>query len=268
MKITREVGGRFFLFSLVIVLLGGCAGPRTHVKADAIPRDEPFHQHANPESYVVLGKRYFVMQSNNGYAERGIASWYGKQFHGNRTSTGERYDMYEMTAAHKTLRIPSYVRVTNLKNGRSVVVRVNDRGPFHQNRIIDLSYAAAEKLDMTREGTALVEVRVVNAGPAKNAARTPPVAVSAPEKDWRDQSHLHNRIFVQVGAFASRKNAEQLFDRLLQGRFRDVQIVSTEDPNRILHRVRIGPLSNVTATDEIVARLEGLGYMEYQIVIE
>ena len=257
-----------FLFLFLFVLLAGCGGPRVHVKADAVPHDEPYHRHANPESYVILGKRYFVMQGNNGYAERGIASWYGKKFHGKRTSMGERYDMYEMTAAHKTLRIPAYVRVTNLSNGKSVVVRVNDRGPFHQNRIIDLSYAAAQKLDMINTGTALVEVRIVNTGRPNESAPRVAGNVPAVNKDWRDQSHLRNRIFVQVGAFALRQNAEQLFNRLLQARFRDVQIVNTQDKNRLLHRVRIGPLHDVDATDVVVAQLESLGYADYQIVIE
>jgi rare lipoprotein A len=128
---------------------------------DAIPRFEPRSLYGNPPFYDVFGKRYFVMPSSVGYVERGVASWYGPGFHKVRTSMGETYDMYGMTAAHKTLPLPAYVRVTNLQNGRSCVVRVNDRGPFVGNRIIDLSYTAAAKLDMLRNGTAMVEVRVL-----------------------------------------------------------------------------------------------------------
>jgi rare lipoprotein A len=128
---------------------------------DAIPRFEPRSIYGNPPSYEVFGKRYYVMASSVDYVERGVASWYGPGFHKELTSTREPYDMYGMTAAHKTLPLPAYVRVTNLQNGRSIVVRVNDRGPFVGNRIIDLSYTAAAKLDMLRDGTAMVEVRTL-----------------------------------------------------------------------------------------------------------
>ena len=128
---------------------------------DAIPRAEPRAIYGNPPSYEVFGKRYYVMASSVGYVERGVASWYGPGFHKELTSVREPYDMYGMTAAHKTLPLPAYVRVTNLQNGRSCVVRVNDRGPFVGNRIIDLSYTAAAKLDMLRDGTAMVEVRAL-----------------------------------------------------------------------------------------------------------
>jgi rare lipoprotein A len=129
---------------------------------DAIPHIEPRARNGNPPFYDVFGKRYYVLSSSVGYWERGVASWYGPGFHKVRTSTGEIYNMYGMTAAHKTLPLPAYVRVTNLQNGRSVVVRVNDRGPFVGNRIIDLSYSAAAKLDMLRNGTAMVDVRSID----------------------------------------------------------------------------------------------------------
>jgi len=136
--------------------------PASNSVPDAIPRIEPRARYGNPPFYDVFGKRYYVLSSSVGYWERGVASWYGPGFHKVRTSTGEPYDMYGMTAAHKTLPLPAYVRVTNLQNGRSIVVRVNDRGPFVGNRIIDLSYTAAAKLDMLRNGTALVEVRAID----------------------------------------------------------------------------------------------------------
>jgi len=128
--------------------------------ADAKPRIEPLQSRAN-EAYAALGRRYVPYRSLHPYRERGIASWYGRQFHGKLTSSGERYDMYAMTAAHTILPIPSYARVTNLANGRSVVVRINDRGPFHRDRIIDLSYAAAYKLGYVKAGSARVEVEAI-----------------------------------------------------------------------------------------------------------
>ena len=151
---------------------------------DAIPRLEPRARYGNPPFYDVFGKRYYVLSSSVGYWERGVASWYGPGFHKERTSTGELYDMYGMTAAHKTLPLPAYVRVTNLQNGRSIVVRVNDRGPFVGNRIIDLSYTAAAKLDMLRNGTAMVEVRAIDPSvpplPPVVTASTIPAASTSP----------------------------------------------------------------------------------------
>lgn len=260
--------GRYLVSAISLLMLSGCGGPRSFVQADAVPRNEPLSAYGNPESYVVLGKRYFVMSNSRGYVEQGIASWYGKKFHGRRTSNGEKYDMYAMTAAHKTLPLPTYVRVTNLSNGRSTVVRVNDRGPFHQNRVIDLSYAAAQKLDMVHSGTALVEVRAVGETQDRILTVAEGKLPDGVAVDWRDQSHLRNRIYIQVGAFASRNNADQLLDRLLQARFTGVQILDIIEREKSLHRVRIGPLHSVSATDDVVARLEGLGFSEYQVVIE
>jgi rare lipoprotein A len=149
------------------------APPAYETVPDAIPRFEPRSLYGNPPFYDVFGKRYYVMASSVGYVERGVASWYGPGFHKVRTSMGEIYDMYGMTAAHKSLPLPAYVRVTNLENGRSCVVRINDRGPFVGNRIIDLSYTAAAKLDMLRNGTAMVEIRVLQpADPAGNTHLT------------------------------------------------------------------------------------------------
>ena len=169
-----------WLVGLIVGLISGCGGslkrdgpPREAVDVsripDAVPRVEPKSRYGNPDSYEVFGKRYYPLQSSRGYRERGVASWYGQKFHGRRTSSGETYNMHAMTAAHKTLPLPSYVQVTNLRNSRRVVVRVNDRGPFHPNRIIDLSHTAAAKLRMLGKGTALVEVRAIdptNPGPS------------------------------------------------------------------------------------------------------
>jgi rare lipoprotein A len=266
---VRSCFGGYALL-LAMLLLASCAtvdGPPAGARAplpprelpDAVPRTEPPANRGNPESYVVLGKRYFVLPDNEGYVERGIASWYGTKFHGHNTSNGERYNMYEMTAAHKTLRLPAYVRVTNLRNGKQVTVRVNDRGPFHESRLIDLSYAAAQKLDMLGEGTALVEVAVVQSdGTVAEATDR--------ARGWHDESHLQNRIYVQVGAFTVLDNAERLLERLRQEHFDNVQIL--QEPNRALHRVRIGPLSTVLATDQVVDRLQKIGLAEHQVVVE
>lgn len=165
------------LIALLLLGLTGCGSSPKRVAdgdgapssgipdlADAVVREEAPSRYGNPPSYVVFGKRYYTMKSAAGYRERGIASWYGTKFHGRRTSSGERYDMYRMTAAHKSLPLPTYVEVRNLGNGRTVVLRVNDRGPFHDGRVIDLSYAAALKLDIVRTGTGLVEVRALSPG--------------------------------------------------------------------------------------------------------
>ncbi len=183
---------RAAMLLLAAAILGGCASSPPPVQdraptnagkrdfsriPDAVPRAEPKSRGGNPASYVVLGKRYQVLDSSEGFVQRGVASWYGSKFHGRLTSNGEVYDMYQMTAAHKTLPIPTYVQVTNLFTNRSVVVRVNDRGPFHDDRIIDLSYAAARKLGITGDGTALVEVRAID--PTRPEPR-PVLAVEAP----------------------------------------------------------------------------------------
>jgi peptidoglycan lytic transglycosylase len=146
---------------------------------DAVPRDEPFHKFAN-RPYTVFGQTYVPVLNKEGFKQRGIASWYGKKFHGNKTASGEVYDMFAMTAAHPTLPIPSYARVTNLRSGETVVVRVNDRGPFHSNRIIDLSYAAAARIGIASPGSGMVEVERVFAGrvappPVVQVAAAPPV---------------------------------------------------------------------------------------------
>ncbi len=180
--------------SALILLAGlsGCASPgdrriddvgdeipaRIARIPDAVPRVEPLSKCGNAPSYVVFGKRYYTKPNSRGYVERGLASWYGAPFHGRKTSSGEIYDMHGMSAAHKTLPLPTYARVTNLENGRSVVVRINDRGPFHGPRLIDLSHTAAVKLGVVKTGTAMVEVRAIDAArPASDpgpflAART------------------------------------------------------------------------------------------------
>jgi rare lipoprotein A len=218
---------------------------------DPVPRAEPRSARGNPPFYEVMGKRYFVMADSAGYVERGIASWYGPGFHAASTSNGERYDMYAMTAAHKTLPLPCYVQVTNLKNGKSVVVRVNDRGPFKEGRIIDLSYTAAAKLDMLKDGTTFVEVRALT-----------------PETNERPAPATASDLFVQAGAFSSEANAASLLERL---RAQGVQngFVRRDDVNgRALYRVRIGPLPNVDEFDRLVAQLKSLGLADARLAAD
>jgi rare lipoprotein A len=213
---------------------------------DAVPRIEPRGRNGNPPFYDVLGHRYTLLATPEGYAERGVASWYGPGFHGVSTALGERYDMYAMTAAHKTLPIPCYARVTNLANGRSVVVRINDRGPFVANRLIDLSYAAAARLDMLRLGTAMVEVRVITPGDPRSealnrATQTPPPT-----------------LYVQAGAFAVATHAQGLLHRLQRAGLGN-SFVLPPPPGGHLYRVRVGPVASVADFDAMAARLARLG---------
>jgi rare lipoprotein A len=225
---------------------------------DAVPRSEPRARNGNPPFYDVFGKRYYVLSSSVGYWERGVASWYGPGFHKVRTSTGEPYDMYGMTAAHRTLPLPAYVRVTNLQNGRSVVVRVNDRGPFVGNRIIDLSYTAAAKLDMLRNGTAMVEIRTLDpAAPPAAAEGVAPVA-EAPAP----------ALFVQAGAFADPANAERLAARLRGGSYGKVFVRDDQIAGRRMYRVRIGPVADVAEFDRVVAALERAGIGDAHLALD
>jgi rare lipoprotein A len=224
-----------------------------------VPRIEPRSRNGNPPFYDVFGKRYFVLSSSVGYVERGVASWYGPGFHKVQTSSGEPYDMYGMTAAHKTLPLPAYVRVTNLQNGRSVVVRVNDRGPFVGNRIIDLSYSAASKLDMLRNGTAMVEVRSLDAAPQTDlpAAAESLAAVPVP-----------GSLFIQAGAFSDPKNAERLAEKLRAGEYGKVFVRDNEIAGRRMYRVRIGPVPDVAEFDRIVAALEQAGIHDAHLALD
>lgn len=231
-----------------------------HTVKNAVPRREPLSRGGN-KPYSVFGKRYTPMKSAAGYRERGIASWYGKKFHGRRTSNGETYNMYTMSAAHKTLPLPSYVRVTNLKNGRSVIARVNDRGPFLHNRIIDLSYTAATQLGIVATGTGLVEVKAVD---VDNYQPDPaPVAQLASTA----KTSGNNRIYLQLGAFSDVNNAYRLQARL-ESAVNNVIIVKGDANGRSIHRVRVGPLNDVSAVDRIASRIRSLGIYNSHVVIE
>lgn len=221
---------------------------------NAIPKDEPRSKYGNPENYKVLGKRYYTLTSSHGYQEKGIASWYGSKFHGRRTSSGEIYDMYAMTAAHKTLPLPTYVEVTNLSNGRRVIVKVNDRGPFHEDRLIDLSYSAAKQLGIVSHGTGMVEIRAITVGekPVNIVAKTPLPSTSLPS------------LYLQVGAFSTSTSAQQ-FKKKLQTQIDETVLIKSDGK---LYRVRVGPLANVESGDSLANRLLDLGFNHAHIVVE
>ncbi len=302
---SPDISGIFcVIFLILTMLLPGCASKRGraptqatryHQRADsapsklqvpkniqkipdAVPQVEPKSKYGNPPSYVVFSKKYHVLSSSTGYKSSGMASWYGTKFHGYRTSSGELYDMYKMTAAHKTLPLPTYVQVKNLDNGKKVIVKVNDRGPFHSNRLLDLSYAAAAKLDILRKGTGRIEVTAIDprklspknyilakkqpkqkaiakqnvqrertlalnkANTATPSKKSTPIATSI---NTNNESSTIYR-YLQVGAFNNKANAESLRKKILQlsGPNLQVHIQTSSNNNASIFRVRIGPIDN------------------------
>ena len=241
---------------------------------DAVPKLEPRSKRGNPESYRVRGKRYYVKESSRGYKAKGVASWYGTKFHGRETSSGEIYDMYKMTAAHKTLPIPTYVKVTNLENQRSVIVRVNDRGPFHDGRIIDLSYAAAKKLRIAGNGTARVEVAAINhatSSRSRSDLEITPIGTSNPPAiQHRPQtSHQPNTYYLQVGAYSDKANAEKALTRLIMDSTYPAHISAvTNTANKTLYRVRLGPYQNREHLQSIQLQLLESGFHKTHIVAD
>jgi rare lipoprotein A len=234
---------------------GDSAPPNLEQTPDAVPRNEPLHRFAN-RPYEVFGRQYIPVAQAAGFRQRGLASWYGRRYHGQRTSSGEPYDMYAMTAAHPTLPIPSYVRVTSVANGRSVVVRVNDRGPFHAERIIDLSYTAALKLGYIDAGSTLVDVETVQAGSVTTARAAaapaeprPVTRVAPPDASEPKGSYL------QLGAFSARDNAESFRARV----YRDlpwlndvIHVVGSAGP----FRLHLGPYSSADDARRIADRIQ------------
>ena len=293
---------------VLMVLLAACAGggrreePVAATRTSTVPSGaEPRSDRGNPPFYDVLGKRYHVLPTSAGYRARGVASWYGPDFHGLSTSSGEQYDMNAMTAAHTTLPLPTWVEVTNLENGKSVIVKVNDRGPFVDDRLIDLSYAAATRLDMVRNGTARVEVRavatpydapVVAAAPPVQVAAVPPTSAPPAATGRRvivptapgapppmaasvlglpsvsAAPSLQSRMFVQAGAFAERDNAVRLAARLTADGFGNTFIVSDGRRGHALHRVRLGPIQDSAEFDRVKARLLAAGVANPQLVVD
>ena len=258
---------------LLIVSLAACAGhapqpsasaPSAVAGAPGVPSAvPPRSDRGNPPFYEVLGKRYHVLPTSAGYVQRGIASWYGRDFHGLATSSGETYDMNAMTAAHTTLPLPTWVEVTNLVNGKRVIVKVNDRGPFVDNRLIDLSFAAATALDMVGTGTTRVEVRAVAPPPDAFRAATP-VSAAAPPPSAPGASV--ERMYLQVGAFAQQENAERLVARLRASGFSNPTLVTQPDDGRRLHRVWLGPVRDSVEYDALDARLRTIGVSNARLV--
>lgn len=229
---------------------------------DAVPRHEKKSRGGN-KNYRVNGKSYRVLNSSNGYKQRGVASWYGKKFHGHRTSNGEIYDMYKMSAAHKSLPLPTFVRVTHLKNGKSVILRVNDRGPFHRNRLIDLSYVAAKKLGITATGTGLVEIEAIIPGQyrAKNKSRTIGHGRNKVRRSKKTDtkfsqvtSDSNYQVYLQVGAFSQHQNAESLKNRI--GNLSLSYTAKVEfDNHKKLYKVKLGPFASIDAADSVSEEL-------------
>ncbi|MCS5707871.1 septal ring lytic transglycosylase RlpA family protein [Candidatus Berkiella cookevillensis] len=251
---------------------------------DARPKVEPFSKYGNPRSYEVFGQKYHVMASNKDYQAKGIASWYGRKFHGKRTSSGEPYDMFAMTAAHKTLPIPTYAKVKNLKNGKEIIVKINDRGPFADDRILDLSYAAAKKLGVYDSGTAMVQVTAIDAhsfykkssstvaSSATNKASTTAISTAAasstPSKTTTavasassSSSGAQKPVYIQLGAFKSKENADKLAAQANQitNKWEQVMIsVLSPITNSPLYKVRVGPIVDLELAENVKNELAQL----------
>jgi len=259
----------FLLCFFSLVLISGCTSQHsiqtqdsapTDIPAnilaipDAVPRYEPYSKSANPKSYTVLGKKYFVLRNGKGYQKQGIASWYGKKFHGRKTANGETYNMFAMTAAHKTLPLPCYVRVTNLKNKRSVILRVNDRGPFHSGRIIDLSYTAAVKLGIQKNGTGFVEVSTLM--PGQNLSST------------NDSANPEEIIYLQAGAFNNEANAIELKNKILAFHNVNYRIQMTNHQSQTIYKLLLGPIISVAQADKMSLQLTKLGITNPHFITE
>ena len=262
----------------------GGAPPDISKIPEPVPKPEPASVYGNKSPYTVLGQSYRVLPSASGYVERGIASWYGNKFHGYTTSNFEKYDMYAFTAAHKTLPLPSYARVTNLDNGASVIVRINDRGPFAENRIIDLSYVAALKLGIWQKGTGLVEVRAIDPAhpdnaPSRRAEVAPPsrpVDAANPQRagDVRAASATRPEkthkptLYLQVGAYSDSANAERAATVLRNAKLGEVRVVQSRIDGRSIERVRLGPLKDVDEADKLTPRVRALGLGEPRATVD
>lgn len=254
---------RHVIIIFVVILLNACStivskkdGPppffvdETKIP-NAQPKVEPLSRIGNKPSYHVFGKRYHVMSSSKNYDERGIASWYGTKFHDRHTSNGEVYNMLAMTAAHKSLPLPTYVQVTNLKNGKNIIVKVNDRGPFEANRIIDLSYVAAKKLGMLGRGTAYVRVKAIDARAAMR------------NRNLIAKNKMVKGTYLQVGAFHNKAHAELFKKRIMRFASTPVQITRPSH----LYRVQIGPLRDASSEDKLTRKLKTLGMNTHKVVI-
>lgn len=282
---------RYVCVFFLMLLLASCASTKKGGKGDGapefyvdetqvqnpVPRKEPLAKYGNMRSYVVFGKRYYTMKSSKNYSEIGTASWYGTKFHAHKTSSGEPYDLCGMTAAHKTLPLPTYCEVTNLKNHKTIIVKVNDRGPFESKRIIDLSYVAAKKLGMAGHGTAMVKVTAIDPDTygkpmefaehrQRQVQRLPHVRThefadaapkhrAAPLKHYAPTTTAHGKIvYLQVGAFRDRTRAEKLKQKLVAMLEAPVTVSKGK-----LYKVQVGPIRDVATADHISSRLKRIG---------
>jgi rare lipoprotein A len=267
---------------LVLAALAACSSTPPAVPTDTRSVIAPERSaRGNPPFYEVFGKRYYVLGTSDGFRERGIASWYGRDFHGRTTSSGEVYDMNLMTAAHKTLPLPTWVEVTNLVNGRRIIVKVNDRGPFVDGRVIDLSRRAAEELGILEAGTANVQVRALGAPAAEPAPLAPPgQALAAAGRNGGGGFSIISEAradltgpdvrpfrpyYVQVGAFSDRNNAMRLAEGLKDSGFDASFVLTTGDGRERLHRVRIGPVE-AGDFDRLRAELRAAGVADARLV--
>jgi rare lipoprotein A len=203
----------------------------------------PASSAGNPSNYNISGKNYKILPFSNGFVERGVASWYGADFHGEKTSNGEKYDMYAMTAAHKRLPIPSYVRVTNLKNKRNVVLRINDRGPFYEDRVIDLSYAAAQKLDIHQPGTEMVQIE----------------AIKTKDKE---------KVYLQLGVFSNPANAKMLQKKVAENDMPMPIVKEVQVNGKLAYRVQLGPVFSTAKVNEFNVKLAKMGISETWYITE
>ncbi|CAK0756834.1 Endolytic peptidoglycan transglycosylase RlpA [Gammaproteobacteria bacterium] len=310
---VQRTGSWWWSFGLTAIFVAGCGTQPPTVTPtlptaglrDAIPKIEPRSKYGNPAFYDVNGRRYYTLTNSQGYVERGVASWYGPGFHGKRTSSREPYDMHAMTAAHTTLPLPTYVYVTNLENGRAAILRVNDRGPFEKNRLIDLSYSGAKKLGLDKPGTALVEIQALDPATPESwpsgavaivaaaqggevtteltaTASTPPPVVIAkettnpPRSSSRTSSNSsvatilppRPTLYLQVGAFSSLDNATRLQQRLTSEIVVNCAISSTQTAQQTLYRLRLGPLDSVDSADQLLEPLARLGIHDTRIVVD
>ncbi|MFN3234517.1 MAG: septal ring lytic transglycosylase RlpA family protein [Gammaproteobacteria bacterium] len=250
---------RHYLLLLISISFAACSTnmpthdgpPRRNIDVSKIPNATPHVEHrsktVNPESYVVLGKRYHVLKSELNYDKTGIASWYGTKFNHHRTSDGEMYDMLGMTAASKELPLPCYAKVTNLKNGRQVIVKVNDRGPFHENRIIDLSYTAAKKLGLVGHGTGLV--RVTGIDPLHYQSASLPY-------DQSVSPHSQPKMYVQLGAYSQRAHAQSYANTVSKQLHQQVVVKKKSIHQKTLYVAVIGPIASQHNNDQLVSKLK------------
>ncbi len=228
----------------------------THLK-DAVPKYEPKSYYGNPHSYSAIGKRYYVLETAKGYKKTGVASWYGTKFHGRPTSSREPYDMLAMTAASPSLPIPTYVKVTNLENGKQVVVRVNDRGPFIDDRVMDLSFAAAKKLGYAEKGTARVTVEAISFEPPSSKI----MLASANRLNLNEKPRtMHSAIYLQVGSYHQRERAQQVKMKVAELTHQSARIETVTLKDKTLYRVQVGPLLSEMQKSDIAIQLNQQGY--------